>query len=99
MSVDPIQKRYSLRKAAGDMHHMPEEDLGTAVDLDIEWPANNLRRMVVEQMEGPTAAEDQKVDTHHADYGNHLVDPLGHDSVSGTKGPINTVKKKLKIRV
>ncbi len=72
---------------------MPEEGLGTVVDLDIEWPVNNLHRMVVEQMEGPTAAEDQKADTHHADYGNHLVDPLGHDSVLGTKGPINTVKK------
>ncbi len=28
-------------------------------------------------MEGPTTVEDQKASTHRADYGNHLVGPLG----------------------
>ncbi len=58
------------------MHHMPEEGLDTAVDLDIEWPVSNLHTKGVEQMEGPTADEDQRVDTHHADYGSYLVGPL-----------------------
>jgi hypothetical protein len=73
---DPIQKRCSLKKVAGYMHHMPEEGLDTAVDLDIEWPVSNLHRKGVEQMEDPTADEDQRVDTHHADYGSYLVGPL-----------------------
>ncbi len=55
---------------------MPEEGLDTAVDLDIEWPVSNLHTKGVEQMEDPTADEDQRVDTHHADYGSYLVGPL-----------------------
>jgi hypothetical protein len=59
---------------------MPE-DLDTAVDLGIGWPANNLCRKMGEQMEGPTAEEDQKVGSHHADFGSRLMGPLSYDSV------------------
>jgi hypothetical protein len=85
--VDPMQKRRSLKKAAGDMHHMPEEGLDTAVDLDIEWSVSNHHRKEVEQMEGPTA-EDQMTGIHHADYGSSLTGPLTHGSGwNATKGP------------
>ncbi len=52
------------------MHHMPQEGFDTAVDLDIECPLNNLHKKEVEQMDDPTAEEDQK-DCIRYDYGSY----------------------------